>query len=87
MEDQLVLDSPDLIDPLSEEDWITSELEVLEVLPTLLAVCFLEIFLNLLKVLLDDTTVDPSSLSPNNSCGATMMEEWEASPFSTLVLS
>ena len=61
MEDQLVLDFPDLIDLLLEEASITSELEVLEVLPTLLAVCFLEIFLNLLKVLLDDTTAHPSS--------------------------
>ena len=38
MEDQLVLESPDLIDLLSEEAWITSELGVLEVLPTILAV-------------------------------------------------
>ena len=82
-----------ILDTLDELDFIGRSFgvfscygsEVFEVLLTLFVACFLEIFLNLLKVLLDDTTVHPSSLSLVNSCGETMMEEWEVSPFSTLV--
>ena len=85
MEDQLILDLLDMMDFFSEEAWTTSLSEMFELLLLLFVVLFLKIRLSLLKVLLDDTTVHHSSKSLVDSCGATMMEEQEASPFSTLV--
>ena len=74
MGDQLVLGLLDLIELFSEEALTTSSSEVLELLLLILAVLFFEIFHHLRKVLMDDTTVNPSSHSPVISCEATMME-------------